>query len=189
MSVSITYDALEKNKQSLFVTDEPKRKRGRPPKAFITEELQTNTTDVTITKPTINNADFLVAYPEQPKVRFGQWQKIHVAETSEVFLKWLDDCQEIVDNEFGAYEWDLKVRKYSKYIWIIMEHKSKKVRPFAFIDRSTGNIHCPATFDDPFEHYVGNIIDPSTRLSTIGPYGVTTQWSFLPTHPDNIPVK
>jgi len=177
MSESITYDALEQNKEELFIGE--KRKRGRPPKSF----LSSDEINVTESKPTSNNAAFLVAYPQRPKDDFGKWQKIHVTETSEVFLKWLDDCQ------FGAYEYDLKYRKYSKFIWIVSEDKSKKQRAFAFIDRATGNIHNPVKFDEPFDHFVGNIIDPKTRISTIGPYGVKTEWKWLPTHPEYAPIK
>lgn len=162
MSDSITVPALETNKQDLFV--------GRNKKIF---------------DPT----DLLRVYPEKPKDTFGKWKTTHVQETSGVFLDWLNVCQEIVDEEFGLYEWDLKVKKYNKFIWVVMENTKKKQRPFAFIDKSTANIHCPATFDDPFDHYCGNICDIGTRFAVIGPYGVKTVWAFLPTHPDNKPVK
>ncbi len=187
MSESITYDALETNKQDLFVVTE-KRKRGRPPKSFLT---QNNSNDDIEIKPvvTANNAAFLERYPQIPKDNFGKWKTFHVSETSEVFTTWLDHCQEIVDDEFGPYIWDLKVKKYNKYIWVVMENDKRYQRPFAFIDKATANIHCPATYDDPFEHYNGNICDPGTMYSVIGPYGVKTEWAFLPTHPNNVPVK
>lgn len=182
----ITDVALEKSKQELFGTVE-KRKRGRPPKSFLVQN--NDIVDIIPTKPTTNTADFFVAYPNIPKDKFGRWKTTHVSETSDIFLTWLENCQGIVDEEFGMYEWDLKVRKYSKFIWVVMEHHTKKQRPFAFIDKTTANIHCPATFDDPFDHYCGNICDPETQYSVISPYGVKTSWAFLPTHPDNKPVK
>lgn len=186
MSEPITVSALERNTQQLFVSRE-KRKRGRPPKSV----LGSNDDDIEYkpSKPTANTASFFAAYPEIPRDNFGKWKKTHVSETSEIFVDWLEGCQNLVDGHFGPYIWDVKTKNYKKYIWIVIENEDGTIRVFAFVDRNTANIHCPATFDSPFEHFVGNITDPETQYSVIGPYGVITPWVFLPTHENVQPIK
>lgn len=114
---------------------------------------------------------------------WGTWNRFKVLETSKVFKDWLAEVSTIV-----MEGWTLKVYNVAKFIKLDMVKDGQR-RVFAFVKKSTGDIHCPATSSQAFDHFVGNICDPETRLSVLGPLGVTSHWSWLPTHPDYNPSK
>lgn len=116
--------------------------------------------------------------PNLPKDTWGLWKRFNVSETSKVFLDWLEEIRPTV-----LEGWQLKVGNMKKFIRLYLKN-GEDSRPFAFIKKSTGDIHCPATDKYPFTHFSGNIADKETRLSIFTPYGVQCHWSFLPTHKD-----
>jgi hypothetical protein len=111
------------------------------------------------------------------------WLTAAVTEQSDVFLSWLRECQTLVDAHFGIGIFALNVKPIKNYLWITMQSKDE-TRAFAFIAKSTGDIHCPAVFDEPFDCAHGNITDALTRLDSMGAWGVKTTMSWLPTYPN-----
>lgn len=122
---------------------------------------------------------FTVQLPAEPT-----WVVASVTEKSAVFLTWLRDCQAIVDTHFGSQKFVLNIKPIINFLWITMRSTTED-RVFAFISKATGNIHCPAVFDSPFEAAHGNIADPGTRLNCMSAWGVRTTWSWLPTYPNS----
>jgi hypothetical protein len=112
------------------------------------------------------------------------WTVAPVSEKAAVFLTWLADCQVLVDQHFGVNVFTLQCKPITNYLWITMR-SSSEIRVFAFISKLTGDIHCPALFDEPFASSHGNIVDAITRLSTMCAWGVKTPWSWLPTFADS----
>ena len=194
---SITQKALAENIESLTVVG--KKPRGRPKKTpkIIEDEIivcpkcgvddpgdwtQCGDTcpmpESPWYKSLTSNAAAWFAATQLPEDTWGKWKRFNVLETSKVFLEWFAECEHIV-----LTGWHLKIRNMKKYIHIYMTDGTNQ-RPFAFVKKSTGDIHTPATKKYPFEHFVGNISDINTRLSVITSYGIQSHWGFLPTHPN-----
>jgi hypothetical protein len=185
-----TQQALEENLQGLTVSG---KKRGRPRKVVEEEDeiivcpkcklddpgdwSQCSGTCPMPESPHFKKAASPLAV-SLPKDTFGNWKRSHVCETSKVFLEWFRECEKIV-----LEGWTLKIKQAKKYVFVVMSN-GFETRPFAFVKKSTGDIHTPATKNQPFDHFVGNICDPETRLSVLTPYGVEAHWAWLPTHPD-----
>ena len=179
---SITNKNLEKTIETLTVPSEEtpvpiKKGRGRPrknplPEHSIVEEKEQEHKNVPV-------------FVFEPAVEdnFGKWKKIKVTGTSKPFVFWLDECQKMVDEHFGENKRKLVCKVQRSWIFVQLSGEGS-VRPFAFIDKNTGNIHNPCLPDEPFDHFAGNIDDEETGLYCMGPYGVYTPWEFLPTHPD-----
>jgi hypothetical protein len=161
LAKSNTQETLDKNIQSLFsVNQEPQKP---------TDEQKTKS--------------FLKSYPELPPDKWGKWPPIRVSETSQIFLDWLEECQDMVDEEFGDGIWILKVKSIKNYLRVHRENKQKETKVFAFIHKSTGNIHTPATQEHAMETYfTGNIGYNETNFTCMTPYGVKAYYSFVPTH-------
>jgi hypothetical protein len=106
-------------------------------------------------------------------------KKVHINETSEVFIKWLEDCKKIV-----LPGWTLKILNIREYIQVVRENGKTRL-PFAFIKKNGGSIHCPALLHgDPYEYERGFINDPETRLSDVTPFGIKAYNRYEPTHPE-----
>jgi len=118
-----------------------------------------------------------------PKEHFNTWAKAAVSVTSPSVLVWVAECQALVDQHFGAKIFSLRLRSIKDFIWITMDSTTTH-RVFAFIAKRTGDIHCPAIYDEPFADPHGHITDPATRMSIMSAWGVQTLWSWLPTFPD-----
>jgi hypothetical protein len=112
------------------------------------------------------------------------WPVAPIGEKSVSFTTWMQECQGIVDQHFGAKVYTLAVKAIKDFLWITLQSKNE-TRVFAFVSKSTGNIHCPALFDEPFTTSHGHILDPITRLAVMCAWGVQTPWSWLPTYPAN----
>lgn len=109
----------------------------------------------------------------------GDWKNIRVTETSGVFLDWVEDCKKVV-----LEHWTLGFSIQKEFLMLYRE-KDKQRLPFAFVKKSTGNIHCPALMTgDPYEFARGNVSDVNTRMSCITPTGVLAFNKYEPTHPD-----
>lgn len=205
LSIS-TQTALEENIESLTI-DPPKRKRGRPPKVkpIIPDPIMEDDEDDEIVCPKCGvddpgdwsqckgccpmpespcyNATWIQEqnkspFPDDgiPDDTFGNWKTFSVSETSQVFVKWFNEIEKIVEEG-----WTLKIKSRKKFIGIYRSN-GHQTKVFAFVRKNTGNIHTPMTHKDPFIHFVGNILNPDTRLSVITPYGVKSHWEWLPTH-------
>lgn len=184
-----TQQALEENLQGLSVSG---KKRGRPAKEPVYEKIIVcpkcklddpgDWSQCVGSCPMPESPHFKKAISpfavSLPKDSFGMWKRFNVSETSKVFLEWFQDCEKIVLDG-----WILKIKQAKKCILVVMT-KDTETRPFAFIKKSTGDIHTPATKSRPFDHFVGNICDPETRLSVLTEYGVKAHWLWLPTHPE-----
>lgn len=204
-----TQQSLEEGIKSLTIVDPPKRKRGRPPKIkpIIPDPIIEDDDEEEIVCPKCGFDDpgdwsqckGCCPMPESPVYSatwmqeknkspfpddgikdddFGRWKMFNVSETSQVFVKWFNDIQSIVEDG-----WTLKIKSKKKFIGIYRSN-GHKTKVFAFVKKSTGNIHTPMTHKDPFIHFVGNIINSETRLSVMTPTGVKSHWEWLPTHPD-----
>jgi hypothetical protein len=112
------------------------------------------------------------------------WAVAPVTEKSPAFLTWMQECQTLVDQHFGAKVFVLITKIIKNFLWITMVSKGE-TRVFAFVSTRTGDIHCPALFDEPFQTSHGNILDAITRLSVMTAWGVETPWTWLPTYPGN----
>lgn len=99
------------------------------------------------------------------------------ASFSSSFQRWLEDCQKIV-----LEGWHLSVKPSKNFHFVTMKNGSEE-RPFAYIDKRTGNIH-NCSIGEPFAYVRGNINEEETRLKDITPYGVKSYYSFHPTHPN-----
>lgn len=173
---SLTEENLEKSIETLTVAEQPvpiKKGRGRPRKHPIPIDV------VSIKETTINPDIINIKFEEY---EFGKWKNIKVDENTPILQKWVLDCQKIVDDHFGENIWKLNMKAQKGYIGIYMNSDIQRI--YAFVSKTTGNIHCPALIDEPFDDFVGNINDEKTRLLEIGPYGVISEWTWLPTHPD-----
>lgn len=176
---SITEKNLEESMESLTVVETVKKGRGRPRKNPLPEQ---SIEDKKEKKQEQTNVPAFVFGPDIVD-NFGKWKKIKVTETSKPFIYWLDECQKMVDEHFGENKRKLTYKVQRSWIFVQLSGEGS-VRPFAFIDKNTGNIHNPCLPDEPFEHFAGNIDDEETGLYCMGPYGVYTPWEWLPTHPD-----
>lgn len=127
----------------------------------------------------VTEKTLLDVYPSLPDIQWEKWKKIHVTETSKVFIDWFDECEtKVIDG------WNLKIYSIKNGL-LIMRHKGKEKLPFAVVEKSTGNILCPALITGaPFEYPRGNIADVNTRMIDITPYGVKAHYKWLPTHPE-----
>jgi len=114
--------------------------------------------------------------PDLPPDPWGKWKRFNVSETSKIFLEWMNEVRPMV-----LHGWELRVGNTKKFIRLYIKNGNQS-RVFAFVKKSTGDIHTPATLKYPFTHFSGNICDPETRLSILTPYGVKAHWTFNPTH-------
>lgn len=181
---SLTEENLEKSMETLTVAfDDPpvKRGRGRPKKS---PDLSPKIKEEQIDEKEQEHKKVPV-FVFEPDVEdnFGKWKKIKVTENSPAFVYWLKECQQMVDEYFGENKRKLICKIQRSWIFVQLTGEGV-VRPFAFIDKNTGNIHNPCLPDEPFDHFAGNIDDEETGLYCMGPYGVDTPWEWLPTHPD-----
>jgi hypothetical protein len=180
---SVTEENLEKSMETLTVASNEtfsiKRGRGRPRKNPLSEQSIIENEE----KEQEHKKVPVFVFEPAVEDNFGKWKKIKVTEQSPPFIYWLNECQKMVDEHFGENKRKLVCKTQRSWIFVQLSGEGG-VRPFAFIDKNTGNIHNPCLPDEPFDHFAGNIDDEETGLYCMGPYGVDTPWEFLPTHPD-----
>src|SRR5258708_3674085 len=90
-----------------------------------------------------------------PKEHFNTWAKAAISATSPTVLAWINECQSLVDQHFGVNVFRLRLRSIKEFLWITMDSVATH-RVFAFISKRTGDIHCPAVYDEPFANPHGN---------------------------------
>jgi hypothetical protein len=81
-------------------------------------------------------------------------------------LSWIEKCQKMLTEKRGG---SLEIAMGSKNVKIIINDHSRSV--FAFIDRATGDVLKPATWNAPAKHARGNIYDASNGMARMTEYG------------------